>query len=121
MKKPVTLLLATMLAGAFTAGSMTGCSKTDNAAHTDSTAAAAASDTAKQGVGIGKIAGLDTALHTVTLSHNDVPGIMEAMTMEYTLEKPEIAKGFAVGDSVKFTMKEPTTGTFLISKMDKLH
>jgi Cu/Ag efflux protein CusF len=120
MKKPVTLLLATMLAGAFTAGSMTGCSKSDNAAKTDSSAAATA-DSAKQGDGMGKIAGLDTALHTVTLSHNDVPGIMDAMTMEYTLEKPEMAKGFAVGDSVKFTMKEPTTGTFVISKMDKLH
>src|SRR5262245_31796578 len=102
MKKATTLLLATMLAGAFTAAS---CSKSDNNANPDSTAAAATTDSAKQGDGLGKIAGLDTALHTVTLSHNDVPGIMEAMTMEYTLEKPEMAAGFAVGDSVKFTMK----------------
>src|SRR5690349_11024494 len=98
MKKPVTFLLATMLAGAFTAAS---CSKSDNTAQKDSAAAAATADSAKQGNGMGKIMGLDTALHTVTLSHNDVPGIMEAMTMEYTLEKPEMAKGFAVGDSVK--------------------
>jgi Cu/Ag efflux protein CusF len=118
MKKATSFLLATMLAGAFTAAS---CSKTDTTAKTDSTTAAAAADSMKQGDGLGKIAGLDTALHTVTLSHNDVPGIMEAMTMEYTLEKPEMAKGFAVGDSVKFTMKEPATGTFVISRMEKLH
>ena len=120
MKKPVTLLLATMLAGAFTA-SMVGCSKTDNAAKTDSTAAAAATDTAKQGEGMGKIVAFDTTQHSVTLAHNDIPGIMDAMTMEYTLEKPDIAKGFAVGDSVKFTLKEPMTGSFVVSKMDKLH
>ena len=117
MKKATTLLLATMLAGAFTAAS---CGKSDKPANADS-AAAAASDNMKQGDGLGKIMGLDTALHTVTLSHNDVPQIMDAMTMEYTLEKPEMAKGFAVGDSVKFTMKEPATGTFVISKMEKLH
>lgn len=117
MKKTNTLFLTFALAASLYF--VTGCSKTEQTKSVDS--ATAQADAPKQGDGVGKIAGLDTALHTVTLSHNDVPGIMEAMTMEYTLEKPELAKGVAVGDSVKFTMKEPTTGTFLISAIQKLH
>lgn len=100
---------------------LTACSKHAEQTAEDSTLADGPPALVKQGFGLGKIEGFDTTLHTVTLAHNDIPGIMEAMSMEYTLARPELAHGLAAGDSVKFTLQEPATGTFIVSAIEKLH
>ncbi len=113
----------TILLAAATLLTLAACSKnTGQSSATDSTAVPTVpAAPVKQGTGLGKVEGFDTTLHTITLNHNDIPGIMEAMSMEYTLARPELAHGLVAGDSVKFTLQEPATGTFIVSAIEKLH
>ncbi|MDP4200239.1 MAG: copper-binding protein [Bacteroidota bacterium] len=116
MNKLTTFLAAASILTLAACSKNTSQSGTTDSAATPTVAAAPV----KQGTGLGKVQGMDTALHTITLAHNDIPGIMDAMTMEYTLGRPELARGLASGDSVRFTLQEPTTGTFVVSSIEKL-
>jgi Cu/Ag efflux protein CusF len=118
MNRLATILIAATLAP--TLLNLSACSKRAVQIAEDSTLADGPNAPVKQGIGLGKVQGIDTVLHTVTLAHNDIPGIMDAMSMEYTLAKPELARGLAAGDSVRFTLQEPTTGTFIVSAIEKL-
>lgn len=41
----------------------------------------------------------------VIISHEDIPGLMPAMTMGFRAAGPEIYQGVAVGDAVRFTLR----------------
>jgi len=71
----------------------------------------------KQGEGRGVIKGVDSSMKTVTLSHNNIPGIMEAMAMEYNLERLDLLSGVKIGDSVVFTLQDRGEGNFVVTKM----
>jgi Cu/Ag efflux protein CusF len=44
-------------------------------------------------------------MNVVVLTHEDIPGVMSAMTMGFRLAAPEIAQTVRVGDAVRFTLR----------------
>ncbi|MCW7541445.1 efflux RND transporter periplasmic adaptor subunit [Aquabacterium sp. A7-Y] len=59
--------------------------------------------------GVGRIVALSA--QEVTLDHGAVPSLQwPAMEMGFTLAQPEVAKGFKVGDTVRFTFREGKDG-----------
>lgn len=55
-----------------------------------------------EGDGRGVVRALGADGRSVTLEHGDVPGVMNAMTMEFAVEPAEQLAGVAVGDRVDF-------------------
>jgi protein SCO1/2 len=49
----------------------------------------------------GTVVAVDTARSEITLQHDAIPGFMEAMTMPYRVERPEIAKEMHPGDVIR--------------------
>ena len=41
----------------------------------------------------------------LTLAHEEIPGLMEAMTMTLEVEDPSILDGVAAGDRIRFTLR----------------
>ncbi len=54
----------------------------------------------------GVVKGLDSEAGTVTLDHDEIPGVMMAMTMTYPVEKPTVLKDVAVGQRVDFRLRK---------------
>jgi Cu(I)/Ag(I) efflux system membrane fusion protein len=58
---------------------------------------------------VGRIDMIEAA--RITLSHQPVPAIKwPAMTMTFNLGEPSLARGFKVGDRVRFTFDQPPAG-----------
>ncbi len=49
----------------------------------------------------GRITAVDAAQGVVTLDHEAIPGVMAAMTMEYSVSDPRLLEGLKVGDPVQ--------------------
>jgi Cu(I)/Ag(I) efflux system periplasmic protein CusF len=54
----------------------------------------------------GIVKGVDAKAGTVTLDHEDVPGVMTAMTMTYGVADPAILQHAAVGQAVDFRLRK---------------
>jgi Cu/Ag efflux protein CusF len=61
-------------------------------------------DAAKPGHGV--IRGLDAQAAVVTIEHGEIPDLMMAMTMPFSVDDPAILEGVAVGDEVDFLVKQ---------------
>ncbi len=94
---------------------LTSCSKQEQATPGDSTHATAAA--VKSGDGLAIVRGVDTAAKSITLAHGDVPGIMDAMLMEYPVSNPAMLHTVAVGDSVSFTLQDRGDGNYVVTKI----
>jgi Cu/Ag efflux protein CusF len=66
----------------------------------------------------GKVVALDVARPAVTLDHEDVPGLMKAMKMEFPVENPKLLAGIKVGDQVQGRLKKSESG-YLITRLEK--
>jgi protein SCO1/2 len=66
----------------------------------------------------GKVTAVDPQKPAVTLNHEDIPGLMKAMEMEFDVDDPEILKGIKVGDQVKGRLKKTDSG-YLITQLAK--
>jgi thiol-disulfide isomerase/thioredoxin len=55
--------------------------------------------------GEGRVVALDAAKGTVTLDHGPIPGFMAAMRMEFPALPPDVLRGLAVGDVVRFSLE----------------
>ena len=44
-------------------------------------------------------------INVVVLSHGDISGFMPSMTMGFRISDPQLLRGIAVGDSVRFRLK----------------
>jgi Cu/Ag efflux protein CusF len=53
----------------------------------------------------GKVVAVDPTKQTVTLDHEDIPGLMKAMRMEFKVADPKLLDGLAAGDSVQGKLK----------------
>ncbi|HET6401667.1 MAG TPA: copper-binding protein [Candidatus Kapabacteria bacterium] len=94
---------------------LTSCSKQEQVQPGDTSQAAAAA--MKQGEGKAVLLKADTAAKTVTLDHNTIPGIMDAMTMEYPVSDPALLRAASVGDSVTFTLEDRGDGNYLVTRI----
>ena len=61
---------------------------------------------AKTGEGEGVVLAVDPVANRVTLEHGDVPGLMQAMKMDYDVSDASLLGGLAPGDAVRFTLRE---------------
>ncbi len=52
----------------------------------------------------GRVMGFSNDPHTVVIAHEDVPGLMPAMTMSFTARSPEAVARLQTGDAVGFTL-----------------
>ena len=69
----------------------------------------------KEGQGVGILKEIDTAGKSLLLSHGNIPGIMEPMTMSYVADPPSLLSAAKVGDSVAFTVQDRGQGDFVVT------
>lgn len=66
----------------------------------------------------GKILAVDKDRKTVTLDHEDIPGLMQGMEMEFKVEDPKLLEGIGAGDEVHGQL-EVRSGDYIIKKLTK--
>ena len=95
------------------------CSKQEQSQPgTDTTKAVATA--VKEGQGVALVRAIDTAGKTITLAHNNIPNIMDAMTMDYPVSDPAMLRAVAVGDSVSFTLEDRGDGSYLVTTITQI-
>jgi Cu/Ag efflux protein CusF len=55
--------------------------------------------------GHGVVRGLDARAAVVTIEHGEIPDLMMAMTMPFSVDDPTILEDVAVGDEIDFLVK----------------
>jgi Cu/Ag efflux protein CusF len=63
----------------------------------------AAADTVRSVEATGRVVTITPGF--VTIAHDDIPGLMSPMTMEFDLASPALAQGIAPGHRVRFTLQ----------------
>ncbi len=117
-----TFFLLTLFAAIF--GAACGPAKpTSNAvtnsnsnANAESTAAKTPDDGLYQGKG--KVTKINNELGSVEIDHENIPDLMPAMKMEFSVKNKALLKPIAVGDAVNFTI-EYKQGTEIIVAIGK--
>jgi protein SCO1/2 len=66
----------------------------------------------------GKVMGLNPDKSALTLDHEDIPGLMKAMEMEFLVEDQKILAGIKVGDQVQGQLKKMESG-LVITRLEK--
>ncbi len=66
----------------------------------------------------GKVVAVAPDKKSVTLDHEDIPGLMKAMEMEFTVEDPKVLEGIGPGDQVQGRLKVKG-GDHVITKLEK--
>jgi Cu/Ag efflux protein CusF len=66
----------------------------------------------------GKIVSLDAGKKVVTLDHEDIPGFMKAMTMEFAVADAKVLDGLKAGDAVQGKIKSEG-GTYAVTSLEK--
>jgi protein SCO1/2 len=61
----------------------------------------------------GKVTAINAVKPAVTLDHEDIPGLMKAMQMEFRLENPKLLDGIKVSDEVQGRLKRTDSGYVL--------
>lgn len=67
----------------------------------------------------GKIVSVNAAEKRVTLDHQNIPGLMAAMTMTFPVAEAQLLEGLAEGDAVEFTLTQTSSG-LTITQMRKI-
>ena len=80
------------------------------------TSLAACKDNPTHGTGDATVAGVDLAKSEITLDHGDIPGIMGAMTMTYSVPDKKLLDGIAPGAKVKFDI-EVVDGEYRVTRI----
>lgn len=79
----------------------------------------AAKDTSvKQYDVIGKVVAVDLDKKTVTINHEEIPGLMPAMQMPYKYDNAKVVAGITAGDQVQGRL-EVRAGDYLITELHK--
>jgi protein SCO1/2 len=66
----------------------------------------------------GKVVSVNPEKNTVKIDHEDIPGLMEAMTMNFAVADPTLLKGLKAGDKVEGRLKTDS-GKFIITELKK--
>jgi Cu/Ag efflux protein CusF len=65
----------------------------------------------------GKVVAVDTENKKVTLDHEDVPGLMKAMEMQFSVEDTKVLEGVKAGDQVRGKFKVKGSGYVIVELM----
>jgi len=66
----------------------------------------------------GKVIAVDLSKPAVKLDHEDIPGLMKAMEMEYSVENAKVLEGISAGDQVQGHLKTED-GNYVITELEK--
>jgi protein SCO1/2 len=66
----------------------------------------------------GKVVAMNPAKPAVTLDHEDIPGLMKAMQMEFAVENAKLLEGIKAGDAVHGRLKKGGSG-YVITHLEK--
>src|SRR5947207_14604446 len=66
----------------------------------------------------GKILSINPEKPSVRLDHEDIPGLMEAMKMEFGVANPKVLEGLKVNDQVEGQLKVES-GKYIITGLQK--
>lgn len=102
----VVVIFAAILAGS--------CSK-ETATNSNVSATASPMSDKKTFNSTGVIRGIDAKALKVTIDHEDIPGFMSAMEMEFPAANASVVEGFAVGDKVTFVVEKSGSKVVLAS------
>ena len=67
----------------------------------------------------GRIEAIGANRRTITLDHEAIPGVMEAMTMEYQVYDPAILEGLSVGDRVQGQIEVRSGDQYVVTRLRK--
>ena len=68
----------------------------------------------------GSIDSLDVASNSVSVTHQPIPALQwPAMTMDFGLASPAVAKGIAPGTPMRFEFEDRGDGEFVITRIEK--
>lgn len=65
-----------------------------------------------------KVVAVDLTKNTVTLDHEDIPGLMKAMEMKFPVENPKVLEDIKPGDQVQGKLKVKS-GDHVIVELQK--
>lgn len=68
----------------------------------------------------GVVRAVDAEKKTILVAHQDIPGYMKAMTMQFNLREGAQARGIAVGDKIAFTFTDDGQGNLVVQSLRKL-
>jgi Cu/Ag efflux protein CusF len=66
----------------------------------------------------GKVVSVDQKKPALRLDHEDIPGLMKAMEMEFAVEDAKILDGIKPGDQVKGELVKEKSG-YVITRLEK--
>jgi protein SCO1/2 len=66
----------------------------------------------------GKVTSVDASKPAVKLDHEEIPGLMKAMEMEYAVENSKMLEGIKAGDQVQGQLKVED-GKYTITQLEK--
>ena len=66
----------------------------------------------------GKVVSVDPDKQTVTLDHEDIPGLMKAMRMDFKVEDKKLLDGLKPGDEVRGRLKREESG-YTLTRLEK--
>ncbi|QQS40181.1 MAG: copper-binding protein [Acidobacteriota bacterium] len=105
--KVVTKLLATLMLSSLVAGFGCGGTETSNAPETPGT------ETREDGTQIyqvkGVVRGIDKNQKEIAIEHEEIPGFMSAMTMDFKVSDPAMLEDVAPGDKIDFELERKGT------------
>ena len=70
-------------------------------------------------VGEGKVIAVVPASSEIVLTHGEITGFMDAMTMGYQIAPPSLLKGVQAGDAVRFTIDTQQKAIVKIEKLQR--
>jgi Cu/Ag efflux protein CusF len=68
-------------------------------------------------VGEGKVIAVVPASSEIVLTHGEIKGFMDAMTMGYPTQSASLLKGIKAGDTVRFTMDTEEKAIVMLEKV----
>jgi protein SCO1/2 len=66
----------------------------------------------------GKVVAVNSEKSEVTLDHEDIPGLMRAMKMPFTVSDPKLLQGLQAGDQVQGKVKKDASG-YTLTQLEK--
>lgn len=63
----------------------------------------------------GIVRGVAAELNLIFLTHEEIPGLMGAMTMGFHTSDPKLLRGLGPGDRVEFTLRESSSQLLVVA------